>query len=33
VPKEYIVVKEMPKSLAGKILKREIRREYLESKK
>ena len=33
VPKEYIVVKEMPKSPAGKILKREIRREYLESKK
>lgn len=33
VPKEYIVVEEMPKSPAGKILKREIRKQYLESKK
>lgn len=32
VPKDYIVVDEMPKSPAGKILKREIRRQYLESK-
>lgn len=28
VPKEYIPVEEMPKSGAGKILKREIRRQY-----
>jgi long-chain acyl-CoA synthetase len=28
VPKEYITVEEMPKSGAGKILKREIRRQY-----
>ncbi len=31
VPKEYIVLEEMPKSPAGKILKREIRRQYLDS--
>lgn len=30
VPKEYITVEEMPKSGAGKILKREIRRQYRE---
>ncbi|MGE5841495.1 MAG: class I adenylate-forming enzyme family protein [Deltaproteobacteria bacterium] len=33
VPKEYVVVEEMPKSPAGKILKREIRKQYLESTK
>jgi long-chain acyl-CoA synthetase len=33
VPKDYIVVDEMPKSPAGKILKREIRRQYIDSKK
>jgi len=33
VPKEYIVVEEMPKSPAGKILKREIRSQYLKSNK
>jgi long-chain acyl-CoA synthetase len=33
VPKKYIVVEDMPKSAAGKILKREITREYLEKKK
>jgi long-chain acyl-CoA synthetase len=32
VPKEYIVVSELPKSGAGKILKRELKREYLEKK-
>jgi hypothetical protein len=30
VPKEYHVVEAFPKSAAGKILKREIRKEYLE---
>jgi long-chain acyl-CoA synthetase len=30
VPKEYITVEEMPKSGAGKILKREIRKQYSE---
>ncbi|MBA4418719.1 MAG: AMP-binding protein [Syntrophus sp. (in: bacteria)] len=30
VPKEYIVVSELPKSAAGKILKREIRRQFAE---
>jgi long-chain acyl-CoA synthetase len=29
VPKEYIVVNELPKSPAGKILKRELKKEYL----
>jgi long-chain acyl-CoA synthetase len=33
VPKVYVVTKELPKSAAGKILKREIKREYLEKKK
>jgi long-chain acyl-CoA synthetase len=28
VPKEYIVVKDLPKSPAGKILKRELRKIY-----
>ncbi len=28
VPKEYIVVRELPKSPAGKILKRELKKEY-----
>jgi acyl-CoA synthetase (AMP-forming)/AMP-acid ligase II len=28
VPKAYITMKEMPKSGAGKLLKREIRRQY-----
>ena len=28
VPKEYIVLEEMPKSPAGKILKRELRKIY-----
>jgi len=32
VPKEYIVVEEMPKSPAGKILKRELRKRFLEKK-
>jgi long-chain acyl-CoA synthetase len=30
VPKEYIVVNELPKSPAGKILKRELKKQYLE---
>ncbi len=30
VPKEYIFMKELPKSPAGKILKREIKRQHLE---
>ncbi len=33
VPKEYVVTDALPKSPAGKILKREIRRVYLEKKK
>lgn len=32
VPKEYIVITEMPKSPAGKILKRDLRKQYLEKK-
>jgi long-chain acyl-CoA synthetase len=32
IPKEYITVEEMPKSGAGKILKREIRKQYSENK-
>jgi long-chain acyl-CoA synthetase len=32
VPKEYIVVSELPKSPAGKILKREVKRLHLEKK-
>ncbi len=32
VPKEYIIVNEMPKSPAGKILKRELRKQFLEQK-
>lgn len=31
VPKEYILVQDLPKSPAGKILKREIKRKFLES--
>jgi len=31
VPKEYHVVKEFPKSAAGKILKRELRKQYLKT--
>jgi long-chain acyl-CoA synthetase len=31
VPKEYQIVEEFPKSPAGKILKREIRKQYLEN--
>ena len=33
VPKEYVVVAELPKSPAGKILKREIRKRYAEESK
>ena len=33
VPKEYIVVNEFPKSPAGKILKRELKKQYLERSK
>jgi long-chain acyl-CoA synthetase len=33
VPKEYIITTEFPKSQAGKILKREVKREYIEKKK
>ncbi|MBN2038578.1 MAG: acyl--CoA ligase [Spirochaetes bacterium] len=33
VPKEYIVVDELPKTPAGKILKREIKKQYLDGKK
>jgi long-chain acyl-CoA synthetase len=32
VPKEYIIVDDLPKSPNGKILKREIKRQYLEKK-
>jgi len=33
VPKEYIVVNEFPKSAAGKILKRELKKQYLDRSK
>jgi long-chain acyl-CoA synthetase len=33
VPKVYVITEELQKSAAGKILKREIKREYLEKKK
>ena len=33
VPKEYVIVKEMPKSAAGKILKRELKNSFLEGRK
>jgi long-chain acyl-CoA synthetase len=33
VPKEYIVVSELPKSPAGKVLKRELKKKYLEESK
>jgi long-chain acyl-CoA synthetase len=33
VPKEYIITKDLPKSQAGKVLKREVKREYMEKKK
>jgi long-chain acyl-CoA synthetase len=33
VPKEYIVVDELPKSPAGKVLKRELKKQYLERSK
>ena len=32
VPKEYVVVSELPKSPAGKILKREVKKQYIEKK-
>jgi len=32
VPKEYIVMSELPKSPAGKILKRELKKKYLQQK-
>ena len=32
VPKEYIVTDELPKSSAGKILKRQIREQYVDGK-
>ncbi|OGP52620.1 MAG: AMP-binding protein, partial [Deltaproteobacteria bacterium RBG_13_52_11] len=31
VPKEYVVVSQLPKSPAGKILKREVRKQFLEA--
>jgi long-chain acyl-CoA synthetase len=33
VPKEYIVLSELPKSAAGKVLKRELKKEYVERSK
>jgi len=33
VPKEYQIVSELPKSPAGKILKREVKRQYIEKNK
>jgi acyl-coenzyme A synthetase/AMP-(fatty) acid ligase len=33
VPKEYVAVEELPKSPVGKILKRELKRSYLEGGK
>jgi len=33
VPKEYIAVEELPKSGAGKVLKKEIRKQYIEDDK
>jgi acyl-coenzyme A synthetase/AMP-(fatty) acid ligase len=30
VPKEYVAVSELPKSPAGKILKREVKKRFLE---
>jgi long-chain acyl-CoA synthetase len=33
VPKEYIVLSELPKSPAGKVLKRELKKKYLERSK
>ena len=30
VPKEYVAVNELPKSPAGKILKREVKKQFLE---
>jgi long-chain acyl-CoA synthetase len=33
VPKEYIIIDELPKNPAGKILKRDIRKNYIEGKK
>ena len=33
VPKEYIFTTEFPKSTAGKVLKREIKRQHLEKNK
>ncbi|RPJ18397.1 MAG: AMP-binding protein, partial [Desulfobacteraceae bacterium] len=33
VPKEYITVSELPKSPAGKILKRELRKQLMEKGK
>jgi long-chain acyl-CoA synthetase len=33
VPKEYIILSELPMSPAGKVLKRELKKEYLERSK
>jgi long-chain acyl-CoA synthetase len=33
VPKEYIIVNDLPKSAAGKVLKRELKKQYLERSK
>jgi long-chain acyl-CoA synthetase len=33
VPKEYVIVDELPKNPAGKILKRDIKKNYIENKK
>jgi long-chain acyl-CoA synthetase len=33
VPKLFVVVNELPKSQAGKILKRDVKKQYLEGKK
>jgi len=33
VPKEYIAVEDLPKSSAGKVLKREVRKRYIEDDK
>ena len=32
IPKEYIAIDEIPKSPLGKILKRELRKNYIENK-
>jgi long-chain acyl-CoA synthetase len=33
VPKEYIILSELPKSPAGKILKRELRKRFIDGNK